>query len=109
MNTNHNDYPLIYSAVMDMIDCMSNKSLDGRPAVCMDKLDYGQYGDHTVNRPYNTVLEGVNWYMNQEKIEHIPEELIVSIVAKNFGITFQEAVDEMNETFLKKDGIVNFS
>ena len=108
MNTEIPDYALIHSAVMDMFESMTRKP-NNEPKICMDKLDYGQYGDHTINRPYNTVLEGVNWYMNQEKVSHLPEELIVNIVAQNFGISLEEAVDQINETIHVKDGFVNFS
>jgi hypothetical protein len=108
MNTEIPDYALIHSAVMDMFESMTQKPNNG-PKICMDKLDYGQYGDHTINRPYNTVLEGVNWYMNQEKVSHLPEELIVNIVAQNFGISLEEAVDQINKSIHIQDGFVDLS
>jgi hypothetical protein len=102
------DYPIIHSAVMEMIELISEKT-NLRPKINLQKADYNFYGDHKTIRPYKDILEGVNWYLNQPEIEHIPEELIINIVAHNFGMTMEQAVDEINKSVLIKDGIVDFS
>lgn len=58
-------------------------------AIEEDKADFGQYGDHTRNRPYNTIGEGIQWYMLHAP--HVHDEMYLPCVAKNFGLTVKEA------------------
>jgi len=49
---------LIQKEVMDIITGWGTP-LVHKP-IEMDKLEFGQYGNHKKNRPYNTLLQGVN-------------------------------------------------
>ena len=96
------------SAVKDMLELITAKKEYKRP-IEMEKLDFGQYQDHKKDRPYSNVVEGVNWYLNQEGISHIPDELILPMVAHNFGISTKEALDLLNKTIENEDGAVDLS
>ena len=61
-----------------------------------DRMDYGQYGDHTDRRPYATLAEGVAWYASQPDIQALPESMIVPLVARNFGLSLSEALDGLS-------------
>jgi tRNA(Leu) C34 or U34 (ribose-2'-O)-methylase TrmL len=99
---------VINSAVMDMIDLLSHSG-KGELPVEMDKLDFGQYGDHLTQRPYATVLEGVNWYLHQDETQHLPEEMVMRLVAHNFGIPLEEAVRELNAATQAEGGVVDLA
>ena len=96
----------INTAVMDMLDLLRDSG-KGEVPVEMDKLDFTQYGNHTTHRPYNTVLEGVNWYLHQEAVQHLPEEMVVRLVAHNFGIPLEQAVGELNTATQGEGGMVD--
>jgi len=98
---------IVASSVMDMFNDLQRKP-DYVP-IDWEKADYNFYGDHKVVRPYNTVLEGVNWYLNQPEVEHLPEELIINLVAHNFGITPEEAVRQVETSVKGESGIVEFN
>lgn len=100
------DLALVQSEVMDMISEWSSTS---RVQIDPDKMDYGLYGDHKLIRPYDTVMEGVNWYMNQSGIEHIPEELILPIIAHNFGISVGEAYEQLSKFTRNEHCLVDLS
>lgn len=74
--------------------CGLAKATEVKP-IEMDRLDYGQYGDHKNTKPYNTVSEGVRWYLHQKDMWKLPEELIIPMVAHNFGLTVEEAVNRI--------------
>jgi hypothetical protein len=97
---------VINSAVMDMLDLLRHSGR-GEVPLEMDKLDYGQYGDHRTQRPYTSVLEGVNWYLHQEETQHLPEEMVVRLVAHNFGMPLEEAVRELNTATQGEGGLVD--
>jgi len=60
-------------------------------------------------RPYNTIVEGVNWYLNQDGIDKIPEELILPMVAHNFGVSVEAAFKIVEKTVECESGIVDLS
>jgi hypothetical protein len=101
------DLAIIHSAVMDMFECVSSSH-----SLCMvdhSRLDYGQYSNHRTLRPYSTIIEGVNWYLNQPESEHLPEELIIHLVSFNFGISVDDAIQEVENSTVKESGIVDLS
>ena len=98
---------LIQSEVMDIITGWGTP-LVHKP-IEMDKLEFGQYGNHKKNRPYNTLLQGVNWYLNQPNIEHIPEELVLACFAWNFDLSMNDAVEQISKTTELGQGIVDLS
>ena len=98
---------LIQSNVMD---CLKNwEAPQRRIPIDNEKIDFGLYGDHTKIRPYNTVAEGVNWYLNQGEICKIPEELILPIVAHNFGMSVGDAFEQVAKTAEHQSGVVDLS
>ena len=96
------------SAVKDMLEIITAKNEYKKP-IEMEKLDFGQYKDHKTDRPYNSVVEGVNWYLHQEDTSHIPDELILPIVAHNFGISTADALAQLNRMLENEDGTVDLS
>lgn len=92
-----------------MFESMQSKD-KGKPRIQMEKLDFGMWGDHRREpRPYRTVVEGLNWYLNQEETEHLPEEIVVRLVAFNFGITMEKAVVQLNVNVKNESGLVDLS
>ena len=101
------DLALIQSEVMDIMNDWKPK---GRKIpIEMNKIDYNLYGDHKQVRPYKTIIEGVNWYLHQRDIQHIPEELVLPLVAHNFGISIVEAVEKIKKTTECEYGLVDLS
>lgn len=74
-----------------------------------DKCDYNDYGDHRTVRPYKTVSDGISWYLHQHQVSYLPDELIISLVAHNFGMSLEEAKlnieDEIN---ISSAGLIDF-
>ena len=101
------DLAITRSEVLDVIDMLQRKE-DVYP-IDSSKCDYNVYGDHTATRPYANVLEGVNWYMSQDEIQHIPEELVIGMVAHNFGISVGEAVERVRSEVYGEAGVVDLS
>ena len=99
---------MLSSAVIDMLDLLRHSG-KGELPVEMGKLDFGQYGDHRTLRPYTTVLEGVNWYLHQEEVHHLPEEMVVRMVAHNFGMPLEEAVRQLNHATEGEGGVVDLT
>ena len=99
---------LLRSAVRDMLDIVTQKHSPLKP-VEMERLDFGQYSDHTAVRPYNNVVEGVNWYLHQDEVQYLPDELILPMVAHNFGISMEEAIRQFHVITENEDGVVDLS
>jgi hypothetical protein len=99
---------ILNSAVMDMLDLIQHSGKRELP-IEMEKLDFGQYGNHRTERPYSTVLEGVNWYLHQEESQHLPEEMVVRLVAHNFGMPLEEAVRQLTSGTEGEGGVVDLT
>ena len=74
-----------------------------------EKCDYGFYGNHMDTRPYASVMEGVSWYLGQPEISYLPDELVLSLVAHNFGISVEEAAKQIEtEIDISSAGLIEF-
>ena len=102
------DLSYTQSAVMDMLDIIKNGGACEMP-VDMSRADFNNYSDHRDIRPYTDVVGGVNWYLNQEGTEHIPDEIVLRIVAFNFGISLEEATNQIENQTLKGEGFVDLT
>ena len=102
------DLEYTQSAVMDMFGLIQNGGVSELP-VDMSRADYHDYGDHRVMRPYEDVVGGINWYLQQEDIDHIPDEMILRIVAFNFGISLEKASTQVKNQTLKGEGFVDLT
>ena len=63
----------------------------------MEKLDYGQWGDHTEIRPYQTLEEGILWYSSHPDIQALPESMLYPLLAHNFGIEGEMEIERILE------------
>lgn len=95
---------IIHQQMLDLIKNEkpenANKTIDYR------KLDFNLYGDHKTIRPYDTVEQGIIWYLSQDTIKYLPEQMIIPMVALNFNITEDEAKKQFNLQAYKHTGIV---
>ena len=96
---------------MDLIEMYSNNP--GKKTIDLDRLDFGQYDNHLEHRPYTTLVEGVNWYLNRHEISFLPETLILPMVAHNFGLSVDQAIHKINLEAVLEDvattcGVVSF-
>ena len=89
-------------SVNDMFDC-----LQGKQKVIIDpqKIDFG----FEIDKPYKNVVEAIDWYMNQEICCHLPDEIILALVSKEFDLTLEEAVNQMEKTIINENGSVDLS
>ena len=71
----------------------SYATLDSYKPIDFNRLDYGQFGNHTKQRPYDTILDGMIWYMN--KCPCVIDEMYIHCVAHNFGISIKEAEEKL--------------
>lgn len=99
------DLAITRSEVSDVIDMLQRKETPY--PIDSSKCDYNLYGDHKMKRPYTNVLEGVNWYLSQDEIQHIPEELVIGMVAHNFGINADEALERVRAEVYGETGVVD--
>lgn len=102
------DLAIVQSAVTDLI-CMMTNQADPSMPIDPSKCDYNFYGDHTGIRPYETVSEGVNWYLHQKGISALPEEMIISLVAHNFGLPVRDAIHQVETEVFGESGLVDLS
>ena len=91
------------SSVNDMIDLLEGKE---KIEIDPDKVDFGFFKDH---KPYKNVTEGIDWYMRHKTISHLPDEFILALVAKDFDLSIEEAVDQMEKTITTESGTVDLS
>ena len=61
------------------------------------------------NKPYKNVTEGIDWYMKHNTISHLPDEFILALVANEFGLSIEDAVEQMEKTINNESGTVDFS
>ena len=71
-----------------------------------EKLDFVFFKDH---KPYKNVTEGIDWYKRHQTISHLPDEFILAIVAKEFDLSKEEAVEQMEKTITNESGTVDLS
>ena len=91
------------SSVNDMIDLLEGKE---KIEIDPDKVDFGFFKDH---KPYKNVTEGIDWYMRHKTISHLPDEFILALVAKEFDLSIEEAVEQMEKTITAESGTVDLS
>lgn len=91
------------SSVNDMIDLLEGKE---KIEIDPEKIDFGFFKD---NKPYKNVTEGIDWYMSHKTISHLPDELILALVSNEFGLTIEEAVEQMEKTITNESGTVDLS
>lgn len=91
------------SSVNDMIDLLQgNEKVEIDP----EKIDFGFFEE---NKPYKNVTEGIDWYMKHNTISHLPDEFILALVSNEFGLSIEEAVDQMEKTITNESGTVDLS
>ena len=84
------DYAIAKTEVADYLKLL--KTPHKAHPIDENRCDYGFYGNHKDRKPYSTILEGINWYLQQPTVQLLPEEMIIPMVAHNFGITVDEAL-----------------
>lgn len=91
------------SSVNDMFDL-----LEGKTKVIIDpeKVDFGFFKEH---KPYKNVVEGIDWYMNHKTFSRLPDEFILAMVAKDFDLSIEDAVNQMETTIVNENGNVDLS
>jgi hypothetical protein len=54
-------------------------------------------------------VEAIDWYINQDIFCHLPDEIILALVSKEFDLTLEEAVTQMEKTIINENGSVDLS
>ena len=47
--------------------------------------------------------------MNHKTISHLPDEFILALVSNEFGLSIEEAVEQMEKTITNESGTVDLS
>jgi hypothetical protein len=90
------------SSVNDMFDMLQGNH---RVLIDPDKIDFG----FEIEKPYKNVTEAIDWYMNHKICFHLPDEIILAMVSKEFDLTLEEAVEQIEKTITHENGNVDLS
>jgi hypothetical protein len=96
------DKAIAQSSVNDMFDLLEAKQ---KIIIDPSKIDFG----FELEKPYKNVAEAIDWYMKHEICSHLPDEFILAIVAKEFSLSIEEAVNQMEKLICNENGNVDLS
>ena len=88
------------NAMFDMLEGKQEKVI-----IDPEKVDFG----FEIEKPYKNVTEAIDYYMNDKICSHLPDEVILAMVSKEFNLTFEEAVGQVEKTIIHENGNVDLS